>query len=181
MSLIRMHHCRRNKALISELSTPPPGSKDLYFPTQYSQSFLTQCMACLWKQHKSYWRNPSYTATRIFFTTVIALIFGTIFLNLGKKMWVPLLTTPTETWMTWSMLAYYDKETYCTSVLTFQWHEAGPVQFFGIHVCSSSFHWNSEWSNCATDCGCWANSFLPRKGGWHVLCSTLCFCTGNWL
>jgi len=76
----------RNKALISELSTPPPGSKDLYFPTQYSQSFLTQCMACLWKQHKSYWRNPSYTATRIFFTTVIALIFGTIFLNLGKKM-----------------------------------------------------------------------------------------------
>ncbi|KAK3152464.1 hypothetical protein QOZ80_2BG0159180 [Eleusine coracana subsp. coracana] len=76
---------RRNKALISELSTPPPGSKDLYFPTQYSQSFITQCMACLWKQHKSYWRNPSYTATRIFFTTVIALIFGTIFLNLGKK------------------------------------------------------------------------------------------------
>ncbi|RLM78088.1 ABC transporter G family member 39 [Panicum miliaceum] len=76
---------RRNKALISELGTPPPGSKDLYFPTQYSQSFLTQCMACLWKQHKSYWRNPSYTATRIFFTTVIALIFGTIFLNLGKK------------------------------------------------------------------------------------------------
>ncbi|CAN6277935.1 unnamed protein product [Urochloa humidicola] len=76
---------RRNKSLIGELSTPPPGSKDLHFPTQYSQSFLTQCMACLWKQHKSYWRNPSYTATRIFFTTVIALIFGTIFLNLGKK------------------------------------------------------------------------------------------------
>ncbi|XP_074572219.1 ABC transporter G family member 39-like [Curcuma longa] len=76
---------RRNKALISELSEPPPGSKDLFFPTKYSQSFLTQCMACLWKQHKSYWRNPSYTATRIFFTTVIALIFGTIFWRLGKK------------------------------------------------------------------------------------------------
>ncbi|XP_042431162.1 ABC transporter G family member 39-like [Zingiber officinale] len=76
---------RRNKALISELSAPPPGSKDLFFPTKYSQSFLTQCMACLWKQHKSYWRNPSYTATRIFFTTVIAFIFGTIFWRLGKK------------------------------------------------------------------------------------------------
>ncbi|KAM0902741.1 hypothetical protein ACQ4PT_019042 [Festuca glaucescens] len=76
---------RRNKALISELSTPPPGSTDLYFPNQYAQSFFTQCIACLWKQHKSYWRNPSYTATRIFFTMVIALIFGTIFLNLGKK------------------------------------------------------------------------------------------------
>ncbi|WOK93915.1 ABC transporter G family member 39 [Canna indica] len=76
---------RRNKALISELSEPPPGSKDLFFPTKYSQSFLTQCIACLWKQHKSYWRNPSYTATRIFFTTVIALIFGTIFWRLGKR------------------------------------------------------------------------------------------------
>ncbi|EHA8590358.1 ABC transporter G family member 39 [Cocos nucifera] len=78
---------RRNKALISELSTPPPGSKDLFFPTKYSQPFLTQCMACLWKQHKSYWRNPSYTATRIFFTTVIAFIFGTIFWRLGKRIY----------------------------------------------------------------------------------------------
>ncbi|XP_072978501.1 ABC transporter G family member 39 [Typha angustifolia] len=76
---------RRNKALISELSSPPPASTDLFFPTKYSQPFLTQCNACLWKQHKSYWRNPSYTATRIFFTTVIALIFGTIFWRLGKK------------------------------------------------------------------------------------------------
>ncbi|KAH7657266.1 Monosaccharide-transporting ATPase protein [Dioscorea alata] len=76
---------RRNKALISELSSPPPGSQDLYFPTQYSQSFFIQCMACLWKQHWSYWRNPSYTATRVFFTTVIAVIFGTIFWRLGRK------------------------------------------------------------------------------------------------
>ncbi|KAL5220687.1 hypothetical protein ABZP36_025400 [Zizania latifolia] len=77
---------RRNKALIQELSTPPPGSSELYFPTQYSQSFLNQCLACLWKQHLSYWRNPSYNAIRIFFTTVIALLFGTIFWDLGGKM-----------------------------------------------------------------------------------------------
>ncbi|PKA51611.1 Putative pleiotropic drug resistance protein 7 [Apostasia shenzhenica] len=76
---------RRNKEVINEQSNPPTGSKDLSFPTQYSQSFFTQCKACLWKQHNSYWRNPSYTATRIIFTTVIALIFGTIFWNLGKK------------------------------------------------------------------------------------------------
>jgi hypothetical protein len=82
---IWLHHRRKNKILVSELSTPPPGSKDLYFPTQYSQSFITQCMACLWKQHKSYWRNPSYTANRIFFTALIAFVFGTIFLSLGKK------------------------------------------------------------------------------------------------
>ncbi|KAK3416807.1 hypothetical protein EUGRSUZ_H02568 [Eucalyptus grandis] len=47
---------RRNKALIEELSIPPPNSKDLYFPTKYSQSTFTQLMACLWKQHWSYWR-----------------------------------------------------------------------------------------------------------------------------
>ncbi|KAJ8497976.1 hypothetical protein OPV22_008528 [Ensete ventricosum] len=76
---------QRNKNLIEELSTPPPGSSDLYFPTQYSQSFLGQCMACLWKQHLSYWRNPPYTAVRFFFTTIIALLFGTIFWDLGTK------------------------------------------------------------------------------------------------
>ncbi|KAL6344901.1 hypothetical protein AAG906_006658 [Vitis piasezkii] len=76
---------RRNKALIKELSSPPPGSKDLYFSTQYSQSFFTQCLACLWKQHWSYWRNPTYIAVRLFFTTFIALMFGTIFWDFGSK------------------------------------------------------------------------------------------------
>ncbi|XP_072970521.1 ABC transporter G family member 36-like [Typha angustifolia] len=76
---------QRNKSLIKELSVPPPGSSDLYFPTQYSQSFYTQCMACLWKQNLSYWRNPPYTAVRFFFTTIIALLFGTIFWDLGTK------------------------------------------------------------------------------------------------
>nr|AUB45106.1 ABA transporter [Camptotheca acuminata] len=76
---------RRNKALINELSQPRPDSKDIYFPNQYSQSFFTQCMACLWKQHWSYWRNPPYTAVRFLFTTFIALMFGTIFWDLGSK------------------------------------------------------------------------------------------------
>uniref|UniRef100_A0A0D3H5G1 ABC transporter domain-containing protein n=1 Tax=Oryza barthii TaxID=65489 RepID=A0A0D3H5G1_9ORYZ len=44
---------RRNKNLIKELSAPPDGSSDLSFPTQYSQLFLTQWLACLWKQHLS--------------------------------------------------------------------------------------------------------------------------------
>ncbi|KAM7480400.1 hypothetical protein LguiA_028613 [Lonicera macranthoides] len=76
---------RRNKALIKELNTPRPGSQDLYFPTQYSQSFFTQCVACLWKQRWSYWRNPPYTAVRFLFTTFIALMFGTMFWDLGSK------------------------------------------------------------------------------------------------
>ncbi|KAK4798053.1 hypothetical protein SAY86_030379 [Trapa natans] len=76
---------RRNKALIKELSVPAPNSKDLYFPTEYSQSFLTQCLACLWKQRKSYWRNPPYTAVRFLFTTFIAIMFGSMFWDLGKR------------------------------------------------------------------------------------------------
>lgn len=76
---------RRNKALIKELSTPPLDSKDLYFHSQYSQSFFTQCTACLWKQHWSYWRNPSYNAVRLLFTSMIAVLFGMIFWDLGSK------------------------------------------------------------------------------------------------
>ncbi|KAK9946084.1 hypothetical protein M0R45_011563 [Rubus argutus] len=75
----------RNKDLIKDLSTPPQGTKDLYFSTKYSQSFYNQCMACLWKQHLSYWRNPPYSAVRLLFTTFIALMFGTIFWDLGSK------------------------------------------------------------------------------------------------
>ncbi|KAJ7966134.1 Pleiotropic drug resistance ABC transporter [Quillaja saponaria] len=76
---------RRNKALIKELSIPPPGSKDLYFLAQYSRTFFIQCMACLWKQRLSYWRNPPYTAVRLIFTMFIALMFGTIFWDFGSK------------------------------------------------------------------------------------------------
>ncbi|CAM8982719.1 unnamed protein product [Rhodiola kirilowii] len=76
---------RRNKELIREFSTPAPDARDLYFPTQYSQSFFTQFRACLWKQKLSYWRNPLYSAVRIMFTMALALLFGTIFWDLGLK------------------------------------------------------------------------------------------------
>ncbi|CAI0422021.1 unnamed protein product [Linum tenue] len=75
----------RNKELIKELSTPASGSRDLYFPSKYPQSFATQFGACLWKQNLSYWRNPSYTAVNLLFTTIIALMIGTMFWNLGQN------------------------------------------------------------------------------------------------
>ncbi|KAL8043068.1 hypothetical protein ABFX02_09G094400 [Erythranthe guttata] len=76
---------RRNKDLINELSRPKPGAIDLYFPTQYSQPLFTQCIACLWKQHSSYWRNPLYSAVKILYTTFIALIVGSMFWDLGSR------------------------------------------------------------------------------------------------
>ncbi|KAG8647082.1 hypothetical protein MANES_09G058632v8 [Manihot esculenta] len=76
---------QRNQDLIRELSTPAPGSKDLYFPTKYSKSFLVQCEACFWKQHWSYWRNPQYNAVRFLLTIIIGILFGLIFWNQGQK------------------------------------------------------------------------------------------------
>ncbi|KAK4487143.1 hypothetical protein RD792_006458 [Penstemon davidsonii] len=55
---------RRNQAIIKNLSTPAPGSHDLYFPTKYAQSFISQCKAAFWKQQLSYWRNPQYNSVR---------------------------------------------------------------------------------------------------------------------
>ncbi|XP_058209588.1 ABC transporter G family member 39-like isoform X6 [Rhododendron vialii] len=82
---------QRNQELIKELSTPPPGSEDLYFSTKYSQPFVTQCKACFRKQHWSYWRNPQYNAIRFFMTIVIAALFGFIFWKKGQQMLLLLL------------------------------------------------------------------------------------------
>eukprot|EP01018_Ginkgo_biloba_P025422 Gb_41757 [translate_table: standard] len=76
---------QRNKALLKEVSVPASGVEDLYFPTQYSQSFFEQFKSCLWKQWRTYWQSPNYNSIRFVFTLVVALIFGTIFWNIGSK------------------------------------------------------------------------------------------------
>lgn len=78
---------RRNKTLVKELSTPPPGSNDLWFPSEYSQSTLEQFKSCLWKQWWTYWRSPDYNLVRFFFTFACALMLGTIFWKIGQKRW----------------------------------------------------------------------------------------------
>ncbi|XP_024532537.1 ABC transporter G family member 39 isoform X2 [Selaginella moellendorffii] len=76
---------QHNEAIITQLSTPVPGTEDIWFPTQYPLSFLGQVMGCLWKQHQSYWKNPYYVLVRMFFTLVVAIIFGTMFWDIGSK------------------------------------------------------------------------------------------------
>nr|GMC78180.1 ABC transporter G family member 36-like [Ipomoea batatas] len=80
---------RRNKALVKELSTPPPGANDLYFHTQHSQSTWGQFKSCLWKQWWTYWRSPDYNLVRYFFTLAAALMIGTIFWDVGSKRGFP--------------------------------------------------------------------------------------------
>jgi energy-coupling factor transporter ATP-binding protein EcfA2 len=82
---------KRNKQMVSELSKPAPDAKDLSFPTQYSQSFFRQTTSCLWKQHKTYWRSPDYNNVRIIFSFLAALLFGTLFWQIGTKRYALLL------------------------------------------------------------------------------------------
>ncbi|EEE56847.1 hypothetical protein OsJ_06460 [Oryza sativa Japonica Group] len=77
---------RKNQELIEELSIPPPGYRDLLFATKYSQSFYIQCVANLWKQYKSYWKNPSYNSLRYLTTFLYGLFFGTVFWQKGTKL-----------------------------------------------------------------------------------------------
>ncbi|GLT71132.1 hypothetical protein SLA2020_431730 [Shorea laevis] len=76
---------QQTKALVKELETPPEGSRDLFFPTQYSQSTWGQFKSCLWKQWWTYWRSPDYNLVRYFFTLAAALVLGTIFWQVGTE------------------------------------------------------------------------------------------------
>ncbi|KAL5750507.1 hypothetical protein ACOSP7_025110 [Xanthoceras sorbifolium] len=76
---------RNVESLIQDLSVPPAGSKPLRFSSTYSKDQLSQFMICLWKQNLVYWRSPQYNAMRLCFTTIAALIFGTVFWDVGSK------------------------------------------------------------------------------------------------
>ncbi|KAL1334319.1 hypothetical protein HN51_063249 [Arachis hypogaea] len=79
------HLYRETIQMVEELSKPVPGSSDLHFSTPFPQNTLGQFMACLWKQHLSYWRSPEYNLTRFIFMVVAAVIFGAVFWQKGKE------------------------------------------------------------------------------------------------
>ena len=72
--------------LVQQLSEPQPDSKDLHFPTRFPQNFMGQFMACLWKQHLSYWRSPEYNLARFVFMILASILFGAVFWQKGKDM-----------------------------------------------------------------------------------------------
>ncbi|XP_008804056.1 ABC transporter G family member 31 [Phoenix dactylifera] len=76
---------QQNRNLVENLSRPNSESKEISFPTKYSQSYLVQYLAGLWKQNLSYWRNPQYTAVRFFYTVIISVMFGTICWGFGSR------------------------------------------------------------------------------------------------
>ncbi|GLU22294.1 hypothetical protein SLE2022_383820 [Rubroshorea leprosula] len=76
---------QQNKALVIELSIPPPGAKDLFFTSQYSQTTWGQFKSCLWKQWMTYWRSPDYNLVRLFFTLLASLMLGSVYWRVGSK------------------------------------------------------------------------------------------------
>lgn len=77
---------RDTTELVRQLSEPQPGSQDLHFPTRFAQNWWVQLLACLWKQHLSYWRSPEYNLSRFLFMIAAAVMFGAVFWQKGKEM-----------------------------------------------------------------------------------------------
>ncbi|KAH6765688.1 pleiotropic drug resistance 3 [Perilla frutescens var. hirtella] len=73
------------EASIQSLNIPPENSKPLSFNSIYSKDGFSQFRICLSKQNLVYWRSPSYNAVRMFFTTISAIIIGTVFWDVGSK------------------------------------------------------------------------------------------------
>ncbi|GLT27269.1 hypothetical protein SLA2020_022810 [Shorea laevis] len=78
-------HYREVENSIMCLSVPPPGSEPLRFSSTFSQDQLSQFWICLWKQNLVYWRSPRYNMVRLVFTTVSAIIFGSVFWDVGSQ------------------------------------------------------------------------------------------------
>ncbi|CAA0842345.1 ABC transporter G family member 31, partial [Striga hermonthica] len=76
---------RNVEASIQTLSIPPENFEPLKFDSTYSKDLISQFRICLWKQNLVYWRSPAYNAVRLFFTTVSAVIIGTIFWDVGSR------------------------------------------------------------------------------------------------
>lgn len=79
---------RQVEASIKQYEQPPAGSQPLKFDTLYSQNTWSQFQRCLWKQNLVYWRSPSYNVMRLLFTIISALIFGSVFWDMGTKRYI---------------------------------------------------------------------------------------------
>ncbi|XP_012480072.1 pleiotropic drug resistance protein 3 [Gossypium raimondii] len=79
------HLYQRNKELVQELRVPAQGSKELHFSTRFSQNRWEQFKTCLWKQHLSYWRNPTYNLGRMILAMVSSVLYGALLWNKGQK------------------------------------------------------------------------------------------------
>ncbi|KAL5222722.1 hypothetical protein ABZP36_027435 [Zizania latifolia] len=74
---------KQNMLLVDEQSKPEQNKEDIYFPPGYWPNFKEQWLACLWKQHCSYWKNPEHNLARIINTFCVSIIIGIVFWKIG--------------------------------------------------------------------------------------------------
>ncbi|TVU11154.1 hypothetical protein EJB05_44721 [Eragrostis curvula] len=75
---------KENMDLVGELSKPRENQNDLHFPPNYWQNFKSQCMACVWKQNCSFWKNPELNVARFMYTFGVSITFGVVFWQIGS-------------------------------------------------------------------------------------------------
>ncbi|CAL5380308.1 unnamed protein product [Camellia sinensis] len=85
---------QNNKEHVNSWSTPPPSSKELYFATRFSQNGWGQFKSCLWKQHLSYWRSPSYNLMRFTYMLIASLFFRILFWDQERKICMVTVEVP---------------------------------------------------------------------------------------
>ncbi|KFK23133.1 hypothetical protein AALP_AAs61551U000700 [Arabis alpina] len=76
---------KENKIVIEQMKSTSSESEGLISSSRYAQTGWEQFKACFWKQHLSYWRNPSYNLTRIIFMSVTSILCGTLFWQKAKE------------------------------------------------------------------------------------------------
>ncbi|KAJ0014952.1 hypothetical protein Pint_21465 [Pistacia integerrima] len=73
------------KALVRELSTPPPGSKDLHFPTRFAQSGLGAIYILCMETELVLLEKSFINLFRLVHAVIASLLFGVLFWDHGKE------------------------------------------------------------------------------------------------
>ncbi|CAM9737972.1 unnamed protein product [Ascophyllum nodosum] len=66
---------------MEQLMVPSEGSKPLSFVSVHAASLSLQIEACMARAVIQYWRNPNYNFMRIMISVVVALVFGSSFID----------------------------------------------------------------------------------------------------
>ncbi|EIE18006.1 putative pleiotropic drug resistance protein 3 [Coccomyxa subellipsoidea C-169] len=76
---------RSTQEMVARLQVPDPNSQPLHFDKQFSRSLLSQFRLLLLKNFTVYWRTPEYNAVRMLSTTLLGLLFGSIYWHIGGR------------------------------------------------------------------------------------------------
>jgi len=63
----------------------PPNAAPIKFSGRFAAPFRVQLKECLRKAFVQYWRSPTYSFYRLFFLSLVALIIGSVFYQIGTS------------------------------------------------------------------------------------------------